>query len=122
MKKSIVFFVVLNVSIFQLGVLTSCSKESTDTVNTPGADCSNPAIQKGPKFTAVESIINNKCISCHNGNQSPNLTTACNIVNEWSDIKYRCVEVKNMPQSGPLPTAEQQAITDWVDAGHKYTD
>jgi len=52
------------------------------------------------------------------------LTTACNVVNEWYGINYRCVEVKTMPPSpsGPLPTAEQQAITDWVSAGHKYTD
>jgi uncharacterized membrane protein len=85
-------------------------------------DCSNPAIQKGPKFTAVESIINSKCVLCHNGNESPNLTTACNIVNEWSDINYRCVVLKNMPQNGPLPTTEQDAITAWVNAGHKYTD
>ena len=71
---------------------------------------------------AVEGIINNKCVSCHNGNQSPNLTAACNIVNEWSDVYRECVLDKTMPQGSPLPTAEQQAITDWVNAGHKYTD
>ena len=122
MKKIIAFLLLASFVLIQAATLSSCSKESEDIVNTPGADCSNPAIQKGPKFTAVESIINSKCVSCHNGNQTPDLRTACNIVNEWSDIKYRCVEVKTMPQSGPLPTAEQQAITDWVDAGHKYTD
>ena len=122
MKKIIAFLLLASFVLIQAATLSSCSKKSEDIVNTPGADCSNPAAQKGPKFTAVEGIINSKCVSCHNGNQSPNLTTACNIVNEWSDIKYRCVEVKTMPQSGPLPTAEQQAITDWVDAGHKYTD
>lgn len=122
MKKAFTIFLFVSISLIQLILFGSCSKESEDIVNTPGADCSNPAIQKGLKFTAVESIINSKCVSCHNGNQSPNLTTACNIVNNWSLINDVCVVRKTMPQNGPLPTAEQQAITDWVEAGHKYTD
>ena len=122
MKKIIAFLLLASFVLIQAATLNSCSKKSEDIVNTPGADCSNPAIQKGPKFTAVESIVNSKCVSCHNGSQSPNLTTACNIVNEWSGINYRCVEVKTMPPTGPLPTTEQDAITAWFNAGHKYTD
>lgn len=122
MKKAFTFFLFVSISLTQLSLISSCSKKSEDIVNTPGADCSNPAVQKGPKFIAVEGIINNKCVSCHNGNQSPNLTTACNIVNEWSNIYRECVLDRTMPQGSPLPTTEQQAITDWVNAGHKYTD
>ena len=123
MKKIVSLLLIASFVIFQTNILSSCTKRSEDVVNPSTSDCSNPAIQKGPKFTAVESIINNKCISCHNGGgTSPNLTTACNIVNEWSGIEYRCVVVKNMPEGNPLPTAEQQAISAWVNAGHKYTD
>jgi len=122
MKKITAYLLFGSFILIQTAILNSCSKRSEDVVNPASSDCSNPAIQKGPKFTAVESIINNKCISCHNGGQPPNLTTACNIVNNWSAINNVCVERKTMPTSGPLPTAEQQSITAWVDAGHKYTD
>lgn len=122
MKTGKFFRTTLFVISFQGVIFFSCTKRSEDVVNTSSADCSNSAVQKGPMFTAVESIINTKCVSCHDGGQSPNLTTACNIVNNWSQINNACVVIKNMPTSGPLPTAEQQAITSWVYAGHKYTD
>jgi uncharacterized membrane protein len=122
MKTSKFFRTILFVASFQALVFFSCTKRSEDVINTSSGDCSNTAVQKGPKFTAVESIINAKCVSCHDGGQFPNLTTACNIVNNWSLINNVCVVTKTMPTSGPLPTAEQQSITSWVDAGHKYTD
>ena len=122
MKKITAYLLFGSFILIQTAILNSCSKRSEDVVNPASSDCSNPAIQKGPTFTAVESIINNKCISCHNGGQSPNLTTACNIVNNWSAINNVCVVRKSMPISDSLPTADQQSITAWVDAGHKYTD
>ena len=87
-------------------------------------DCSNPTSTKGPLFTQVESICQANCISCHStsGGQTPDLTTACSIVDKWDRIKVRCVDLKTMPQGNPLSTQDQQKITAWVNAGHKFTD
>ncbi len=111
-------------------MITGCYKDKEELLYpASGAlDCADSTVQKGPMFTAVETIIKNECVSCHatsaNGgtDQSPILSTACNIVDNWSPINSACVVNKSMPTSGPLSAANQQAITSWVNAGHKYTD
>lgn len=106
-------------------VLFSCYKDKEELLYPQNsADCSNPAIQKGTKFLAVESIIQNNCTSCHSpsGGTAPDLSTSCKIVDQWDRIHERCVQIKDMPTSGPLSTANQQSITDWVNAGHLYTN
>ena len=87
-------------------------------------DCSNPAVTKGPLFTQVQNIVQSNCVSCHDasGSQSPDLSTACQIVDQWDRIKVRCVDQQDMPTSGPLNATDQQAITNWVNAGHLYTN
>lgn len=87
-------------------------------------DCQNPTAVKGPLFSQVQNIVQSNCISCHDasGSQSPDLTTACQIVDQWERIKVRCIDQQDMPTSAPLSTADQQAITNWVNAGHLYTN
>ena len=124
MKRIIIcifFFVGIGVSVF----FSSCYKDKEELLypSNNTADCSNPAVQKGVKFTAVQSVIQSSCVSCHNnGGTSPNLTNACNIVDSWSRINTRCVIQQNMPPSAPLSVSNQQAITDWINAGHLYTN
>ena len=121
-KKTLVAFIF---AAFVGIMLSSCYKDHEEILYpSSGGDCSNPAILKGVKFTAVESIIQANCISCHStsGGFSPNLSTACSIITNWSNINTACVVDKTMPTSGPLPSADQQAITDWVNAGHLYTN
>lgn len=120
-KKCFLFFVGISVSVF----FSSCYKDKEELLypSNNTADCSNPAVQKGVKFTAVQSVIQSNCVSCHgNVGTSPDLTNACNIVDGWSRINTRCVIQRNMPPSAPLNITDQQAITDWVIAGHLYTN
>ena len=120
-KRKNLFLLGLTLSI---GVfISSCYKDKEDLLYPNSRDCSNPSVQKGAKFTAVESIIQSNCVSCHSANgTSPNLSTPCTIVDNWSNINNACVVNQTMPQSGPLSSTDQQAITDWVNAGHLYTN
>ncbi len=92
------------------------------------ANVTVPAKPAGTLFTAVRTIINTSCTNCHSatgGNQGGvNLSTDCSIVNTWDRIKVRCVDgtPSFMPQGGQLPAAQKTAITNWVNAGHKFTD
>jgi len=118
-KKSLL--ICLTGSIF----LFSCYKDKEELLYPqPSADCSNTSVQKGAQFIAVEFIIQNNCTSWHSasGGRPPDLSTACKIVDKWDRIQVRCVQDKDMPTSGPLSTADQQSITDWVNAGHLYTN
>ena len=81
----------------------------------------------GPNFVAVRTIIRNNCggSSCHlNGGaqRGYNFDNECDIVSSWSKIKSTCVTLQSMPTSGPLSSADQQAITTWVNNGHTYTN
>jgi uncharacterized membrane protein len=91
--------------------------------NANANDCSNPSIQKGPKFSAVQAVVQANCVSCHNsGGTFPDFSNACNIVEKWSRIKVRCVDQQTMPPTGALNQTNQQLIVDWVNAGHLYTN
>ena len=79
----------------------------------------------GPLFTAVKNLVTTKCVSCHNNifaNGGMNFTIECNIVINKSIIKVKAVDEGSMPPTGTLPQADKTTITNWINAGGKYTD
>ncbi len=81
----------------------------------------------GPLFSAVQALIQANCVSCHNpGNPNGGMiwTVDCNIVTFKNNIKLRAVDgnPSPMPPSGLLPSSERQKITNWINAGGRYTD
>ncbi len=66
----------------------------------------------------VSPIISNNCAvnGCHNGTQPPNLSTNSAIISNASRIRAR-TSAGSMPPSGPLPGADVQAISCWVNDG-----
>lgn len=88
-------------------------------------------IAPGPLFSQMRTLITTRCSGsgCHmNGTTTAgyNFDADCSIVTKWSQINGACVTytLKKMPISPqpPLTTAEKQIITNWVNAGHRYTD
>ena len=80
----------------------------------------------GPLFTNVKNLLAARCVSCHSG-PSPagghNWTVDCEIVNFSDRINQRAVVIGDMPQGGPPLTATEKAIiTNWINAGAKFTD
>jgi len=97
---------------------TGCIKSSTVTLPTAAA---------GSLFASVKTIINTKCggSGCHmNGSSAAgyNFDNDCSIVSSWSKINDACVKSNRMPKSPQtaLSSAQKQAITDWINAGHSY--
>lgn len=85
------------------------------------------AATAGPLFTAVRTLIQNNCQSCHNNtiaNGGMNWQVECNIVANKDRIKARAVDnnPSSMPPTGPLPQSEKDKITAWINAGGRYTD
>jgi SprB repeat len=88
-------------------------------------------VPQGPTFAPVRTLITAKCggSGCHlNGTTTAgyNFDADCSIVTKWSQINGSCVTgtLIRMPIV-PLPAltaAEKALITNWVNAGHKYTD
>lgn len=95
-----------------------CEKSTAVTVAAPGS--------AGVLFTAVKNLMTTKCqLSCHNNtvqNGGMNWAVDCNIVQFKNRIKVRAVDEGTMPQSGPLPQSEKDIITNWINAGGKFTD
>lgn len=106
-------------------VISSCYKDKEELLYSP--DCSNPSKVAGPNFTAVKNIIIQNCSGCHlNGNIEGGYAfdSDCDIVNNWNLINGDCVNYTphQMPTSQPLSDSDKTKITNWVNAGHKYTD
>ena len=81
----------------------------------------------GPLFLAVKSLIQANCVSCHNpsnANGGMIFTVDCNIVTNKDRIKERAVNgnPSAMPPSGLLPASERLKITNWINAGGRFTD
>ena len=81
----------------------------------------------GPLFLAVKSVLQNNCSSCHNAsnqNGGMNWDVDCNIVANKDRIKERAVNANPsaMPPTGLLPASERNKITNWINAGGRFTD
>lgn len=85
----------------------------------------------GPFFSVVRTMMQNNCAlsGCH-VNPAPtgglNFQDDCTIVISWDRIKARAVDgIPSFMPPAPNPqlsAADKQKITDWITAGHKYTD
>lgn len=118
-------FSTLTAGNYTIGVkdANGCTKTATATVgNTP----------MGPLFSNMRTLISSRCngSGCHigTGNSASgyNFDNDCSIVSKWSQINQSCVTytLKKMPKSPqPLLTAaEKLVITNWINAGHRFTD
>lgn len=117
-------FSALSAGNYTVGVkdLNGCTKTATASITNT---------QSGPLFTQMRTLISTRCngSGCHmNGANAAgyNFDPDCSIVTYWNQINRSCVlyTMTKMPKSPQalLTTAEKQKITDWINAGHRYTD
>lgn len=107
------------------GSYTVTAKNSTGCTGATNITVTNAAA--GPLFSAVRSLMQLNCVSCHNAsnaNGGMNWEIDCNIVANKDRIKARAVDgsPSPMPPSGLLPQSERDKITNWINAGGRYTD
>jgi hypothetical protein len=84
-------------------------------------------LPEGPLFALVRTVLQNNCVSCHNNvlaEGGMNWTVDCNIVNFKDRIRERAVNgnPSPMPPTGLLPASERAKITNWINAGGRFTD
>jgi hypothetical protein len=111
------------------GTYTVGAKDLNGCTNTASAVVGTTP--KGPLFNDVRTLISTRCSgsSCHLSGQSQagyNFDNDCSIITYWSQINQSAVTytLTRMPKS-PQPllnTAEKAMITNWINAGHRYTD
>jgi hypothetical protein len=72
------------------------------------------------------TVIDRKCIGCHSGSQSPNLSSHATVMasanmvvvgNPQASTLYRRVADGSMPPGSWLSTAEIKAVNDWIQQG-----
>jgi hypothetical protein len=86
-----------------------------------------PQLPQGSKFAQVKNLLVQRCRGCHAGvNPQAGLdfNRSCNIIENWNRIEARAVfgNPSPMPQAGLLPVAERSIISNWIAAGHRFTD
>ncbi len=90
-------------------------------------------VPQGPTFAAVRILITNRCSGsgCHMSGGSAagyNFDANCSIVTYWDQINKTTVLYTpgwvKMPKSPQtfFTAAEKATITNWINAGHRYTD
>jgi hypothetical protein len=114
-----------NAGTYLMGVkdVNGCTKTLSVTVG---------VVTSGPLFALVRPLISTRCSGsgCHigagNSAAGYNFDADCNIVSKWSQINGATVTytLKKMPISPQaiFTAAEKAIITNWVNAGHRYTD
>ena len=84
-------------------------------------------IAAGPLFSSVKTLIQAQCLSCHSGagaSAGKDWSNDCLVIVNRALIKQRTVDGTPtfMPQGGKLSVADMKIITDWVNAGGRYSD
>jgi hypothetical protein len=107
------------------GTYTITAKDGNNCTGSVSVTVSN--LPAGSLFSAVKSLIQTNCVSCHNNaqqNGGMNWEVDCNIVTFKDRIKARAVDANpsSMPPTGLLPASERQKITNWINAGGSFTD
>jgi mono/diheme cytochrome c family protein len=130
--KNIKSVFILLISIGTISIfLNSCSKgdSGSNSVTPPVPPVVDACAvgTAGPLYTAVKNLMSANCSSCHTGTTgagAKDLTTNCNIIANKDRIKIRAVDGNPsfMPQGGKLSAADMKKITDWVNAGGRYSD
>ncbi len=105
------------------------AKDANGCINTKSITVG--VVPQGATFAPVRALITLRCggSGCHLNGQNTagyNFDADCSIVTKWSQINAACVTggLVRMPIV-PLPAltaAEKLLITNWVNAGHRYTD
>ncbi len=117
-------FTALTAGNYLVGVkdANGCTKTQTATVG---------IVPQGTTFAPLRALISARCSGsgCHmNGGSAAgyNFDTDCNVVKYWNQINGACITgaLKKMPISPQpaLTAAEKQTITNWINAGHLYTN
>ncbi len=98
---------------FVLLLLFSCEANIEEELITQDDASCNPDVSFA---LSIKPIIDNNCLQCHGGTQSPNLSSYAGISANADRIKTQVVSGR-MPQGGSLTTEEIQLISCWVDNG-----
>jgi uncharacterized membrane protein len=107
------------------GNYTVTAKDGSGCTKTASITVGTSAGAAGPLFTAVKTLMQANCQSCHNNtnaNGGMNWTVDCNIVANKDRIKVRAVDLGTMPPTGPLAQGDKDKITAWINAGGRLTD
>jgi large repetitive protein len=107
------------------GPYTVFVKDANGCENSSNTTVSN--LPQGPLFTNVKAVLATNCAfaGCHGGanpQSGINFTVDCEIVTRQVRINARAVVAGTMPPSGAISAADKQKITDWINAGGKYSN
>jgi large repetitive protein len=113
-------FNALNAGSYTVGVrdINGCENTSNVTVSN---------LPQGALFTNVKAVLATNCAfaGCHGGatpQSGINFADNCTIVAQKDRINARAVVAGNMPPTGAISAADKQKITDWINAGGKYSN
>lgn len=112
-------FILRVFTVLCLSILTvSCSESVEEQVVTADPD---PVPDPDPIATVsfrttVKPIIDNNCVSCHNGSRFPDLRTYAGVKASAGSVSAR-VANRSMPQGGSLSQEQIDNIVNWVSEG-----
>ncbi|WP_405206684.1 cytochrome c [Aquimarina sp. LLG6339-5] len=91
----------------------SCERNVEEESGIISEELCDPAISFS---TDIKSIIDNNCISCHGGNQAPDLRTYESINNNSERVRTQVVN-RTMPLGGSLSNDQIELIRCWIENG-----
>ncbi|MGZ3421396.1 MAG: hypothetical protein ACXVEF_17505 [Polyangiales bacterium] len=99
-----------------LVALMGCSSQAKSTGITE-SDIACPTDSTLTYENFAKPLVEGKCLSCHSGNQQPNLSTQGSLVVNKTKILAVAVYTDDMPREGSMTADERTKLGQWISCG-----
>jgi uncharacterized membrane protein len=96
-------------------MLGACSGSSGSATGIENVTCPTGSTLTYENFGS--SFVEDNCLSCHAGKESPSLTTQAQLKAHSADILDAAVYTDYMPEGNDMTLEERQALGEWLACG-----
>lgn len=96
-------------------VMLGCSGSESTGISESDIACPTGSTLTYASF--AKELVASKCLGCHSGGNSPNLSTQAALVANKSRILSEAVYSDKMPQGGDMTTDERKKLGQWLSCG-----
>lgn len=100
--------------VLAFGLLVGCGDKSTGLTN---ADIACPPGSTLTYANFAKELVASKCLGCHAGARSPNLSTQSALKANQGRVIDQAVLTSNMPNEGDMSDDERKKLGQWLNCG-----
>lgn len=96
-------------------VIGACTNQAAESTGIQAVSCAEDSDLTWDNFG--ETFMSENCLSCHDGKESPNLSTQARVQANASQILQKAVYTTAMPQDDDLDLEVRKLLGEWLACG-----